>query len=79
MCFALPPSTIYLITVDNWCAAFAINYGSAESLKNSLAAHYVVSFSSSWFLDSMLEQTIALFSNYKSNLNDIVVYFMEIV
>lgn len=25
--------TIYLITVDNWCAAFTINYGSTESLE----------------------------------------------
>lgn len=33
MCFAMPLRTIYLITVDNWCAAFAINYGSVKSLK----------------------------------------------
>lgn len=52
MCFIAlerQKSTIYLITVDNWCAAFAINYGSVESLKNSLAAHYVETFPSFLF------------------------------
>lgn len=89
MCFAPAiEHNIYLITVDNWWAAFAINYGSVESLKEFFSCPLCCFAFRSRFLSSWIDFKLETSSisclwnnctNYKSNLNDIVVYFMEIV